>query len=98
MWTDGLPSRNKRSPNSPRMPADLAWRESVHVRKRVTKNIVASNTTVSIISMAWIDHQIHYRKEVNSSVDGRTSVYDVGCQHRGGNRDMKCLRWFKGRG
>lgn len=92
MWTDGLPSRNKRSPKPPRMPADFAWRESVHVLERVMKNIDASNTTVSITSMARINHQILHRIQVYSSASGRTSEHDVDCQHKGGNRDAKCLR------
>ena len=52
MRSDGSPSRSKSSPNPPWMPADFAWRDSVHVRERVTKNIVASDTMVSIISIA----------------------------------------------
>ena len=49
-----LPSRNRSSLNPASIPVAFAWRYRTHVRETVRMNTIASNTIVSIISIAWI--------------------------------------------
>ena len=49
-----LPSRNRSVLNLASIPADFAWRQTINVRETVRPNTIASNTTVSIISIPWI--------------------------------------------
>ena len=49
-----LPSRNRSSLNPASVPAAFARRQRTQVREMVKMNTIASNTTISTISIAWI--------------------------------------------